>query len=118
MCVLRRIHLRLVRSLLLLAGFSLRWLLLLWSKILGAWASVLAAHGLSSCVAAESPTLAGGFLTPGPQGSPMFYILQNVSQELELSHDVKHSHSFEPLFFVGQITGQCHVLCGQRGSGL
>ena len=48
----------------------------------------------------------------------MFYILQNTSQELELSHDVKHNHSFEPLFFVGQIIGQCHVLYGQHGSGL
>ena len=29
-------------------GFSFRWLLLLWSKALGEWASVVAAQGLVS----------------------------------------------------------------------
>ena len=31
------------------AGFSLRWLLLLWSTALGVQTSVVVAHGLSSC---------------------------------------------------------------------
>ena len=30
-------------------GFSLRWLLSLWSRALGVWASVVVACGLSSC---------------------------------------------------------------------
>ena len=61
-----------------------------WS--LGAWASVVAAHGLSSCgprsqllrgmwdlpragLEPVSPTLAGGFLTIGPSGKSLFVYL-------------------------------------------
>ena len=36
-------------SLLRCAGFSLQWLLLLWSTALGAQASVVVARGLNSC---------------------------------------------------------------------
>ena len=81
------------------AGFSLWWLLLLQSTVLGAWASVVVARGLSSCgsqalecrlsscgeraqllrgmwdiprpgLEPVSPALAGGFLTTAPPGKP------------------------------------------------
>ena len=57
-------------------GFSLRWLLL-WSKSLGAWASVVTAYRLSYSQHVESSwtrmesvstTLAGRFLATVPQG--------------------------------------------------
>lgn len=87
---------------------------LLWSKI-GAWASVLAAHGLSS-QPAESLT-SGRWFNPGIYVEPMFYIYKNVSQELELSHDAKHSHQLEPLFFVGQITDNATAFVDSVGLG-
>ena len=68
-------------------GFSLWWLLLLQSMGSRAQASVVVAHGLSSCGARAqllrgiwdlpgpglkpvSPALAGGFLTTAPPGKP------------------------------------------------
>ena len=78
-------------------GFSLRWLLLLWST--GTQASVVVAHGLSSCgsqgrsaqaqllrgmwdlpgpgLEPVSPALAGGFLTTAPPGKSSVFFLMN-----------------------------------------
>ena len=87
-------------SLLWCTGFSLRWFLLLGAWALGAWASVVVAHGLSSCgsqalerslsccgawaqllcstwdlpgpgIEPVSPVLAGRFLTTVPPGKSL-----------------------------------------------
>ena len=76
------------RSLLWLwfAGFSLRWLLLLWSQAVGQEGSVAVVHAgaslLHSMCSLPGPgielvslALAGGFFTPEPPGKPLNYVL-------------------------------------------
>ena len=95
----------------LCAGFSLQWLLLLGAWALGARASVIVAHGLSSCgswalehrlsscgaraqllhgmwglprpgLEPVIPALAGGFLTTVPPGKPYGDEFLNSSRKL------------------------------------
>ena len=74
------------------AGFSLHWLLLLWSTGSRHMGSVVVTHGLSSCgsrayllrgmwdlpepgLEPMSPALAGRFLTTAPPGKPLIVVL-------------------------------------------
>ena len=68
-------------------GFTLQWLLFLWSTGSRAQALVVAARGLSCCEAygifpdqggmeAVSPALQGGFLTTGPPGKSLLLPLK------------------------------------------
>ena len=80
-------------------GFSLRWLLLLRSRALDVWASVVVARGLSSCGARVlllhgmwdlpgpglepmSLAVAGGFLTTAPPGKSVVVIFEGFLSAL------------------------------------
>ena len=86
------------------------------APILGAWASVVAAHGPSSCgiwaqllhgmwnpprpgIETLSPTLAGGFLSTVPLGSSCVLNL-NIKPNLTLSLNIK-CYEFALIFLVG-----------------
>ena len=116
-------------SLLRCAGFSLQWLLLLRSTGSRRWASVVVAHGLSSCglqalerrlsscgtwawllhgmwdlpgpgIEPMSPALAGGFLTTGPPGKSQHLDFRLlVPRTVEQDIFVVLSHPFTALCF-------------------
>ena len=66
------------------------------ARALGTWASVVVAHGLSSCgsralpgpgLEPVFPALAGGFLTTAPPGKPSTHLFNNLCIGMGNTHE-------------------------------